>query len=124
VGSPTFRMDAAQSMVFGLGREDCLSDVLEVLRSALAPDDFEAPVIALNLLPRFRQVSPSQLDEMRDLAAVYLKSPQSAYRMVASQCVRDLGGPWAISQLRAALDAEREEGIRSSIAKDLFSVRQ
>jgi HEAT repeat protein len=123
-GSPTMRMVAAQTMVIVVDRQECLSDILEVLRSALAPDDFSAPVIALNLLPRFKQVSPSQLDEMRDLAAVYLKSGQPAYRMVASQCVRDLGGPWAISQLRAALDAEREEAIRNVIANSLFSVRQ
>jgi hypothetical protein len=52
-------------MVLGLGRQECLSDILEVLRSALAPDDFSGPLIALNLLPRFKQISPSQLDEMR-----------------------------------------------------------
>jgi hypothetical protein len=121
--SPTLRMGAAQTMVNVVGRQECLSDVVEVLRSTPAPDDFPAPVMALYLLPRFKQISPNQLEEVRDLAAVYLKSDQPAYRIVASQCVRDLGGPWAISQLRAALDAERDEAVRTSIAKDLPSVR-
>jgi hypothetical protein len=120
--SPTMRMVAAQNMIIFLRREDCLPDVLEVLRSALAPDDFSAPVIALNLLPRFKQVSPGQLDEMREISALYLKSQQSAYRMLASQCTRDLGGPWAISQLRAAIDAEREEAVRDVMTRVLISI--
>ncbi len=120
--SPALRMDAAQSMVLGLRRQECLSDILDVLQSA--PDDIQAVSTALNLLPRFKQISPSQLDELRDLSAGYLKSGQPALRITAGLCIRNLGGPWAISQLRGALDAERDEAVRSSIAKDLFSIRQ
>lgn len=120
--SPGLRMVAAQTMVTVLGRQECLSDVLEALRSA--PDDVWAVPAALGLLPRFSQVSPSQLDEMRELSATFLKSPKSSFRMFAGVCVRDLGGPWAISQLRAAIDAEREESVRKSLAQDLVSVGQ
>lgn len=120
--SPWMRMTAAQSMVNIAGRQECLSDIIGALRSA--PDDFDVVVAALNLFPKFKQIPPSQLDEIRNLSAMYLKSQYAGLRMLASQCVSDLGGPWAISQLRAALDAERDEAVRNSIAKDLFSVRQ
>jgi HEAT repeat protein len=130
-GSPTLRMSAAQSMVVGLGRQECLSDILDVLRSGRRASisdlgDYEASFMALNLLSykRFKQIPPSQLDEIRELSAAYLKSEAPALRMAAGMCIRDVGGPWAISQLRAALDAERDEAVRGSIEKDLFSVGQ
>ena len=120
--SPGLRVDAARSMLDFTGRQECLSDVLEVLRSA--PDDFVAVPTALSLLPKFSQVSPSQLDEMRALSATFLESPKSSFRMSAGRCVRDLGGPWAVSQLRAAIDAERDENIRKSLERDLVSIGQ
>jgi hypothetical protein len=120
--SPTMRMVAAQSMVNFLGSQECLSDVIDALRSA--PDDPEAIVEALNLFPRFKQIPQGQLNEIRDLSAGYLKSQYPAFRILASQGVRHLGGPWAISQLRAALDAEKDENVRKVIAQDLVSVGQ
>jgi hypothetical protein len=123
--SPALRMVAAQTMVQIVGREECLSDVLEVLRSADAPgEDYGAATIALNLLTHsgYKQIPPSQLDEIRDLCAMYLINPALGHRMEAGMCVRDQGGPWAISQLRAAIDAEPDEAVRNSLAKDLSSV--
>ncbi len=85
-------MGAAQSMVSFLGRQDCLPDVLEVLRSE--PDDHQASFGALNLLTynRFKQIPPRQLDEIRELSAMYLKSPAAELRIAAGMCIRDLGG--------------------------------
>src|SRR5580704_8053631 len=57
--SPTVRMIAAQSMILDLGRQECLFDIVEVLRSADAsPDDYSAAIIALNVLAfnRFKQM--------------------------------------------------------------------
>ena len=122
--SPTLRMGAAQSMVSFLGRQDCLSDVLEVLRSE--PDDHQASFGALNLLTYswLKQAPPGQLDEIRALAALYLKSPDSMLRIAAGACIRDHGGPSAITQLRAAIDVEQESAVRESLEKDVLSVRQ
>lgn len=120
--SPTTRMVAAQTMVQVVRRRGCLSGILDVLGSA--PDDHQAAQMGLNLLPSFKQAPPGQLAQMRDLSAGYLKSEAPQLRIVAGQCVRDLGGPWAISQLRTALDAERNQTVRNSLAKDLVSVRQ
>jgi len=119
--SPSMRMAAAQSMVFGLGRQECLSDVVDVLRSE--PGDHEAVPTALNLLSRFKQIPSSQLEEVRGLVALYLQSPSPDFRLAAGTCIRDMGTPWAISQLQAALNAERDEAVRNSLAKDLLSVR-
>lgn len=125
--SPVQRMLAAQTMVQVVGREECLSDVLEVLRPEdTAGEHFPAATMALNLLTYsgYKQIPPGQLDEVRVLCARYLKNENPGLRMLAGMCIRDQGGPWAISQLRAAIDAELAEGVRNSLEKDLLSVRQ
>jgi HEAT repeat protein len=126
--SPSMRLVAANGMLV-VGSEECLSDVLDVLRleapgGQASLDDRQAARSALNLLTyrKFKQLTAGQIDEIRGLSAVYLKSPAPDVRMAAGLCIRDLGGPWAISQLRAAIDSEREEAVRNSLAKDLLSV--
>lgn len=120
--SPVLRMSAAQSMLLDLGRQECLSAMLEVL---WAPTDYHyADWMALGLLSQLKQVPPSQLDEIRSLSTLYLKNPASDVRMAASHLIRVFGGPWAVSQLQAAQDAEQEENVRTYIAKELSSLRQ
>lgn len=122
--SPTMRVVAAQSMVSFLHRQDCLSDVLEVLRSE--PDDHQASFGALNLLTYgwLKQIPPGQIDQVRDVCATYLKSQAPMLRIAAGACVRDQGGPFAVSQLRAAIDIEQDQAARESLQKDVLSVRQ
>ena len=105
-----------------VGREECLSDILDVLRTE--PLDRRASVVALYLLTykRFKQTTPSQMDEIRELNAMYLKSPAPELRIATGMSIRDVGGPWAISQLRAAIDVEQDEAVRNALAKDLVSV--
>jgi hypothetical protein len=122
ISSPVPRMSAAQSLLLNLGRQECLSDMLEVLWSPT--DHHGADFMALNLLSQLKQMPPSQLEEIRNLSTVYLKSPASELRMAASHLIRVLGGPWAVSQLQAALDAEHEENVRTYIAKELSSLQQ
>jgi hypothetical protein len=98
-----------------------------VLGSAdAAPEQRPAALKALNLLTfkRFKHLSAGQLDEIRELSAPYLKSQSSALRMAAGESIRDVGGPWAISQLRAAIDAEQNEAVRNALEQDLVSVGQ
>lgn len=122
---PGLRMYAADSMLGFAGREDCLSDVLDVLRSGdPTPEDRQGVLQALSLLKRFKHITAGQLDEIRELSASYLKSQAPELRTAAGQCVRDVGGPWAISQLRAAIDAERDESVRVSLRQDLGSIGQ
>ena len=123
----TMRMSAAQTMISFLNREECLPDILEVLRSE--PDIYvldgrQAVGMALNLLTykRFKHISLSQYDEIRDYTAMYLQSDAPDLRLAAGMCIRDVGGPWAIPELRAAIAAERDEAVRSALAKDLVSV--
>jgi hypothetical protein len=125
--SPTARMIAAQSMILDLGRQGCLSYFLDVLRTADAlPEGYPAAVIALNLLAfnRFKQIPPSQLDQVRDVCATYLKNQAPGLRIAAGTCIRDQGGASAVSQLRAAIDVEQEPAVRESLEKDVLSVRQ
>jgi HEAT repeat protein len=123
--SPSLRMSAAQTMSVFLNSQECLSDVLEVLWTPA--DHHDADMIALNILIQpglFKQISPSQLDEIRNLSIVYLKSQTPNVRSAASSVISALGGPWAIAQLQAALDAEQDDSVRSWVAAELLFLRQ
>src|SRR5579862_1715012 len=121
--SPEQRMNAAHSMVLLLGRQECLSDILEVLW-APAADHPRADAMALGVLSGFKQIPPIRLDEIRNLSTVYVKSQEWEVRLAASQLITVLGGPWAISQLQAALDVERDENVRRFIASNLGSLQK
>lgn len=100
---PALRMGAAQTMVRIVGRDECLSDVLDMLRSGDAVEEgYSAVTVALNLLTYsgYKRIPPDQIDETRSLCARYLKNENPGLRMLAGMCIRD------------------------SLEKDLLSVRQ
>jgi len=138
--SPTFRMLAAQGMVGFFGGEfggepeplaqpalhACRASVLDVLRylGNNPRGDLEGASMALNLLPRFRQIPPTQLPEIRDIGITYLKSEVPLLRMAASQFIRKVGGDsWAVPELRRALSVESDRGVRETIEAELRSLR-
>jgi HEAT repeat protein len=129
--SPGMRMIAAQGMIGFFGGEaapsaqtalqGCLTSAWSVLRSP--PGDNQAAVMAMNLVARIRQIPPTPLQEIRDIGAMYLRDQAPELRMAASRFIREMAGDsWAVSQLRAALDVEREEAIRRVIARDLAAI--
>ena len=128
--SPGLRMIAAQGMIGFFGGEaapssqtalqGCLASAWSVLRS---PGDNQAAVMAMNLVARVRQIPPTQRQEIRDIGAMYLRDQAPELRMAASRFIREMAGDsWAVSQLRAALDVEREEAIKMVIARDLAAI--
>ena len=117
--SPVLRMSAAQSMLGNLGREGCLVGILAVLRSP--GDDFQAPMMALTLLPRFKNVPPSEREQIKGFAAMYLRNRNGVLRMTAAHLMRELGDSWAISELQTALAAESDESVQHVIAYELRS---
>jgi HEAT repeat protein len=134
--SPGLRMIAAQGVICFFGGEaapssqtalqGCLASAWSVLRSPgdNPPGDNQAAVMAMNLVARIRQVPPTQRQEIRDIGAMYLRDQAPELRMAASRFIREMAGDsWAVSQLRAALDVEREEAIKMVIARDLAAIR-
>src|ERR1035441_2082507 len=128
--SPGLRMIAAQGMIGFFGGEaapsaqtalqGCLASAWSVLRS---PGDNQAAVMAMNLVARVRQIPPTQRQEIRDIGAMYLRDQAPELRMAASRFIREVAGDsWAVAQLRAALDVEREEAIKMVIARDLAAI--
>ena len=73
---------------------------------------------------RWLNVEPSKLDEAKTIAATYLRSSILYLRMAASHLMREIGGAWAASQLREALEIESDEAVRKVMANDLSSMRQ
>ncbi len=113
--APVLRMVDAR-VLLDLHREDCLQDVLDVLR--LRPDD-QATVLALNVLPRFSQTRQDDAAEIRSLISDSLKSPSTLVRMGASYALRQIGSPWAVEQLRNAVAAEHDANVNRILEADL-----
>jgi len=122
---PGLRMTAAGAML-NLGRNDCLGDVLDVLRSAEASQSAEenqAVQQALSLIPRFKSVTPDELREFRSIVPVFLlRSSFPWVRATACFTVRLMGGSWAVEQLRNALAVEPEEYVRGEIKTALSAI--
>jgi HEAT repeat protein len=113
------RMMAASAML-DLGREDCLTDVLEGLRSAengRTPIDDQDIMGALYMTPRFKNPKPEQAEETKALVAMALQSDTPIVRSVAANYTipRMADNSWAVEQLQGVLAVERDENVRKTI---------
>jgi len=122
--SPGLRINAALVMV-NLGRNDCLPDVLSLLRSLEAnqsAEDNQAALQGLYLIPRFKAVSPDELGEIKHIVPVFLRSGFAPTRAAACFALRQMHASWATEDLRNALAVEPEEYVRDAIEKALASI--
>ena len=116
------RMEAANMMV-AVHNEDCLGDVLDVLRSRDESQTVdEGAISALCVLLRHNHVPAPELPEVRRLAAVYLKSDNDATRVYASDVLGKFGDPSSAEDLRRALVVEHEENVQVAITTALKSL--
>jgi HEAT repeat protein len=121
---PILRMAAARYML-DLGRNDCLGDVLDVLRStetSQSVEDNQVVLQALSLIPQFKSVTPDELREIRTIVPVYFQSKFPWVRATLVSTLRQIGDPWAAEQLRNALTAEQEAYVRASIKSALAAI--
>jgi hypothetical protein len=134
--SPGLRMSAAQGALIFFGSETmpssqtalqgCLASAWDVLRSPgeSPPGDHQAALMAMNLVARFRQIRPTQLQVIRDIGVMYFREAAPDLRIAASHFIREMAGDaWAVAQLRAALVVEPEEAVRRYIATELSAIR-
>lgn len=113
---PEFRLYAVR-YVFDLGverDEDCLHAAEEIVQVVDSENrtvaDREA---ALELLPRFRNLTSDESKKIFQLVVYRLHDPEPTVRMAASQSLVSLGNAAAIPYLEAAIAREQEEGTRS-----------
>lgn len=123
--SPSYlRMDAAGAML-DLERNDCLTDVLEVMRSTEGSDSVEenqAVLQAVSLIPRFKSLTLEQLGQVRSIVPAFLRSSFPWMRATVCSTLRMMGGPWAAEQLRTALAAETDDNVRRAIKSSLAAM--
>ena len=98
--------------MLSLGHEECLGDVLDVLR---LPANTQDTLGALYALAPFKHVSAADLPEFRRLVGKSLAAADPVVRTVASYALHEIGDYWAFEQLRAALSSERDEQVRQAI---------
>lgn len=117
------RMQAANMMV-ALHNEDCLADVLNVLRSHDNYDAVNDPVndavnIAVYVLLQHKHIPAEELPEVRGLAQVFLKSANHSIRGGSSDILEKYGDSLSAEHLRVALAIEQDEAVRKGMAAAL-----
>jgi HEAT repeat protein len=124
---PEFRLYAVRYM-FDLGvenDEDCLNAAEAIVQMVDA--DYHTAGhrgTALELLPRFRGLTPEDSKKVFALVVGRLDDPEPTVRMQAGAALADLGDPAAaISSLETAMAKEKEESVRSFFEKDLETLR-
>jgi HEAT repeat protein len=121
---PEFRLYAVRYM-FDLGvekDEGCLNAAEAIVQTVDA--DYDHRITALELLPRFRGLTPEDSKKVFDLVVDRLDDPEPTVRMQASEALVDLGDPAAaVSSLETAMAKEKEEPVRSVFEKDLEKLR-
>ncbi len=118
---PEFRLYAAR-YTFDLHsqNEDCLGAAEETLES----EKFADRISALELLPRFQDLTPKQSQEVLNLVLSRLKDPEPVVQMAASHALASLGNPSAINDLEAAMDREQDQAVRSVFETDLKKLKE
>ena len=124
---PEFRLYAVRYM-FDLGvekDEGCLNAAEAIVQTVDA--DYHTAgyrIMALDLLPRFRGLTPEDSKRVFELVVGRLDDPEPTVRMQASEALVDLGDPAAaVSSLETAMAKEKEESVRSVFEKDLEKLR-
>lgn len=124
--SQVLQMSAAQAMVAFLHNEDCLDDVLRVLRSGDdgQADHVDAVWTAFCVLPRFQHPPASELAEIRDVGALYLRSDKSQYRSQAADILQRFGDDASAQDLSAALSIETDPTARTAMDRSLHLLEE
>jgi HEAT repeat protein len=113
------RMEAAQEMV-SLGHEDCLADVLNVLRSHDSNDAVNDPAnMAISVLLRHKHIPAEELPRIRGFAQVFLRSENPPIRAGSSDLLEKYGDSLSAEHLRGALAVEQDEAVRKAMAAAL-----
>jgi HEAT repeat protein len=124
---PEFRLYAVRYM-FDLHVEkdtECLRAAEQIVQTVDADYHTAAyRIMALELLPQFRSLTPEESEKVFQLVVERLDDPEPTVRMQASQSLVNLGNPGAAaSYLEAAATREKDESVRRAFEKDLAKLR-
>ena len=102
--------------------EDCLSAAEELAKPKAA--GIGDRVSALNLLGRFRDLTPEESKHAQTVIALGLEDPEPVIRMAAGQAIAIIGDASAIVLLRSAITDEHDDAVRSALDKNLKKLEQ
>jgi HEAT repeat protein len=115
------RLQAARYLLDFLKRPDlaCRNALLAVVRAQPSPDSMAE---AVSLLRRARGLSREESEEILTVALKALADPEPAQKLAASKILVEPGDRSAMTYLRAAIDREQDETVRTSMQADLKQV--
>jgi len=100
--------------------EGCLKTAEELAQ--LVTDDYHTSsyrTTALELLPRFRALTPEESQKILQIVVGRLEDPEPTVRMQAGQSLVVIGNPAVVPELEAALANQKDEAVRSTLQEDL-----
>jgi len=117
---PRIRLFAA-GYLLNLRRGYCVTAALDILQDSDSPAD---KMQALSLLPQFGDLSEKDAVRMRALVFGALQDPTPAVRISAGQVIAAIGDETAEASVRAAIEREGDEVVRSELQSDLRRLRK
>lgn len=99
----------------------CLDAVLSILET---DKEWSSHMAALDILPRFKNVSESDFRKMYALDVKDLTNQTPAVRLIASNTLVALGGDSAVADLQSAIAAETDEVVRTQMEADLRRLQE
>ena len=115
-----FRTLAARYLL-DINDGSCLDAVLSILQTDKEPSSHMA---ALDVLPRFKNVSESDFRKMYALDVKDLTNPDVTVRLYASNTLVALGGDSAVGDLQGAIAAETDEVVRTQMEANLRRLQE
>jgi HEAT repeat protein len=113
------RILAARGMT-ELHDDSCVDSVLETLRSPSDPQDTNAKIDALNLVPDIiKHFSGQEHRNVMDLTMSALDDPDAGVRLTASVTLGRLGDTSAIAALQAAGTTEQDATVQNAMLGEL-----
>jgi len=116
-----YRLTAVMYLVNYHHDESCWKTVVE---GTQCKDDSGARAQALSLIPNFRKLSAEQAADFRALRVNGLRDEDPGVRIEASYMLQTMGDVSAIPALQAAIAAETDPNVRSSMEAQLRGLQK
>ena len=119
---PEFRLYAVRYMFdLHVSKDESCLRTAEQIANLVSPDyhTIAHRISALELLPRFHDLTPEESDKVFRIVARRLKDPEPTVRMQAGRSLTVIGNPAAITDLQRAIAREDEEGTRNVLEQEL-----
>lgn len=117
---PAYLKARAITYLQDIHKEDCLNTALQMLQSQSDP---ESQILALSIIPGFKQISKQDSEKVFKLTVTALSNPTPTVRMNASIALGTLRNASAVPYLQTAIAREGDDVVRSTMESVLQELK-